>query len=48
MTARTSDVRWLLMLAIAVGQVSGVGGTFLRELFDGPLEHEQPASGPRG
>jgi uncharacterized protein involved in exopolysaccharide biosynthesis len=37
-----------LVFAIAVGLVSGVGGAFLRELFDGPLEREQPASGPRG
>ena len=37
-----------LVFAIAVGLVSGVGGAFLRELFDGPLESKQPASGPRG
>ena len=33
-----------LVFAIAVGLVSGVGGAFLRELFDGP----PPASGPTG
>jgi uncharacterized protein involved in exopolysaccharide biosynthesis len=37
-----------LVFAIAVGLVSGVGGAFLRELFGGPLESEQPAPGPRG
>ena len=31
-----------LVFAIAVGLVSGVGGAFLRELFDRPLESEQP------
>jgi uncharacterized protein involved in exopolysaccharide biosynthesis len=33
-----------LVFAIAVGLVSGVGGAFLRELFDGP----PPAAGPTG
>ena len=37
-----------LVFAIAVGLVSGVGGAFLRELFDRPLETEPPASGPTG
>jgi uncharacterized protein involved in exopolysaccharide biosynthesis len=35
-----------LVFAIAVGLVSGVGGAFLRELFDRPLETEQRPSGP--
>ena len=37
-----------LVFAIAVGLVSGVGGAFLRELFDRPLESVPPASGPTG
>jgi uncharacterized protein involved in exopolysaccharide biosynthesis len=37
-----------LVFAIAVGLVSGVGGAFLRELFEGPLESEQPTPGPTG
>jgi len=35
-----------LVFAIAVGLVSGVGGAFLRELFDRPLQSEQPTPGP--
>ena len=35
-----------LVFAIAVGLVAGVGGAFLRELFDRPLESVPPASGP--
>jgi uncharacterized protein involved in exopolysaccharide biosynthesis len=37
-----------LVFAIAVGLVSGVGGAFLRELFDGPRESVPPSSGPTG
>ena len=37
-----------LVFAIAVGLVSGVGGAFLRELFDRPLESERPTPGPTG
>ena len=37
-----------LVFAIAVGLVSGVGGAFLRELFDRPLERERPTPGPTG
>jgi uncharacterized protein involved in exopolysaccharide biosynthesis len=37
-----------LVLALAMGLVSGVGGAFLRELFDGPLESERPGSRPTG
>jgi uncharacterized protein involved in exopolysaccharide biosynthesis len=37
-----------LVFAIAVGLVSGVGGAFLREMFDHPLESERPTPGLRG
>jgi uncharacterized protein involved in exopolysaccharide biosynthesis len=37
-----------LVFAIAVGLVSGVGGAFLRELFDRPLKSKQPTPGRTG
>jgi uncharacterized protein involved in exopolysaccharide biosynthesis len=37
-----------LVFAIAVGLVSGVGGAFLRELFDRPLDSERPTLGRTG